>query len=212
MLQISVNDKIVEVPQYFSEMSIEYFSGYWKILTKYYIEEDDSVDTKIQKETDMALELVGYLLGLTKEETKNVELEQAFEVMDVINNQLNKEKPDKYVMDCFLWNNEKYYFPSDLMESRSFGEYAEIKQIEQIYASDEANKFDHITRQIAILCRKAGEKYDSYDIDKRVKEFDGLTMNIAMAFSFFLQERMRRYNRHFQIYSEEKREAVSTND
>ena len=165
MLQISVNNKTVEVPQHFSEMSIEYFSGYWKILQKHYIEEEDSVDVQIQKEADVTTELVGYMLGLTEEETKNIDIEQAFEVIDVINNQLNKEKPDKYVMDSFIWNGERYYFPSDLMESSSFGEYAEIKQIEQIWGSYEANKFDYITRQIAILCRKAGDKYDTYDID-----------------------------------------------
>ena len=150
------------------------------------------------------------MLGISQEETKLIDIEQAGIVIECINRGISKEKSSEYKMDKFKWKGEMYYFPANLMRGSTFGEYAEVKQIEQMFEKDSSNKFDYIKRQMAILCRKQNEKYDSYNLDEREKEFEGLTMNIVMGFSFFLSKRIMKYQRDFQIYSKLQKQIEHT--
>ena len=96
------------------------------------------------------------------------------------------------------------------MRESTFGEYAEVKQLETLFGQDGENKFDYIKRQMAILCRRKGEVYDSYNIDEREKEFEGLTMDKVMGFSFFLSRRIMKLQKDFKIYSKKERQTKHT--
>ena len=73
MLKIRVNGKMREVPEFYKEMTVEFFSGYWKIVSKNQEKEDDTVEGKIFRETKLTEMLVGYMLGISEEETKMID-------------------------------------------------------------------------------------------------------------------------------------------
>lgn len=210
MLKIEVNGKIREVPEFYYEMSVEFFSGYWKILVRHKEKDNETIEERVTRESTLTRQLVAYMLKLSDEDANEIKIEQAQNVIECINLGIGREKADKYKMNKFKWKGETYYFPADFMRNSTFGEYAELRHIEQIFMQDEHNKFDYVKKQIAILCRKKNEKYDSYDLEEREKEFEGLTMDIVMAFSFFLSSRIRNYQRDFPTFLKEESPTLST--
>lgn len=189
MIIIEVDNKEVKIPSKYSEIKVKDFTSYWKILNKYDLLQEDDVIKRDSDEMDCTIEIVAHLLGVKKEEALNIPYDKANEIVTVFNNLLSKDTfSEDYSSWCFVHNGESYWFPKLSLDKMTFGEYAEVKQIEAILGQDVGNKFDFIPQQMAILCRKKGEgKYD-YNREEREKEFEDLTMDTVMRFAFFLSK------------------------
>lgn len=189
MIIVEVNGKKKEIPSKYSEMKVSEFIGYWKILQKYDLEQEDDIIKRDSDEMDCTKEIVAKMLGLSNEEMLMIPYDKASEVIKIFNTMLNQSAYDgDYSGWTFVHNGESYWFPKLTLDKMTFGEYAEVKQLEAILGQDIENRFDFIPQQMAVLCRKKGEgKYD-YNREEREKEFEDLTMNIVMRFAFFLSK------------------------
>lgn len=189
MLIIKVNDKEVKVPSKYSEITVKEFTKLWKILQKYDLQQEDDIVKRGIDEMDCTLEIVAHLLDIDLMDIDNIPYDKALEVINVFNNMINEERLDKDMNEwSFVHNGEAYYFPKLSLEKMTFGEYAEVKQIESILGKDIENRFDFIPQQMAIMCRKHKEEKGSYNMKKRIEEFENLTMDVVMNFAFFLSK------------------------
>ena len=189
MIIVEVNGIEKHIPSKYSEMEVKEFIGYWKILQKYDLEQEDDIIKRDSDELDCTQEIVAMMLGLSQEEMMLIPYDKASEVIRIFNNMLNADSFDKdYSGWTFVHNGEGYYFPKLSLDKMTFGEYAEVKQLEVIIGKDVSNRFDFIPQQMAILCRKSGEGKNDYNREEREKEFETLTMDIVMRFAFFLSK------------------------
>jgi len=203
MIIIEVDNKKVKIPSKYSEITVKDFTTYWKILQKYDLLQEDDIIKRDSDEVDCTLEIVANLLGIDKKDVNRIPYDKANEVIKVFNAMLESENfKDDYDSWCFVHNGESYWFPKLSLDKMTFGEYAEVKQLETILGKDVANRFDFIPQQMAILCRKKDEgKYD-YDREEREKEFNNLTMDIVMRFAFFLSKWNQILNKSILISTE----------
>ena len=69
-------------------------------------------------------------------------------------------------------------------------------------------KFDVLPEQMAILCRKIGEKYDDDIIPEKTEKFKNLTMVIVWEFAVFLTEKSITLSKTFQTFLGKTEEKV----
>ena len=189
MITVEVNKKQVKIPSKYSEIKVSEFTSYWKILQKYDLLQEEDIIKRDSDEMDCTLEIVAHMLGIKPEDVNKIPYDKAYEVIKVFNNMLERDNfKDDYSGWTFTHNGEGYYFPKLSLDKMSFGEYAEVKQLEAILGKDVSNRFDFIPQQMAILCRKSGEGKNDFDREEREKEFENLTMDIVMRFAFFLSK------------------------
>ena len=103
----------------------------------------------------------------------------------------------------FTHKGETYYFPQADFNEMTFGEYATLKQYEQVLSKDNDKRFDFIPEQIALVCRKKDEEKESYDLKERAELFKDITMDVVMRLTFFLHKRTETLRYLTQIYSKE---------
>jgi hypothetical protein len=213
MLIIEINGKEKRVPTKHSELSLKKFSEIWKVLRKYDTSDkeeeldrditDEEMTKSIQQEFDLTFELVSTLLEITIEEAKAMDFDVAMKITDIFNDTMLSEKHEKDMQGIsFEHNGVDYYYPTLALNDLSFGEYAEMKQCEQILGKDVANRFDYLPRQMAILCKKKGEAKGEYDVTERENEFKGVTTDKALQFAFFLLKWTRNLQDNIQAYTE----------
>ncbi|QDP49437.1 MAG: hypothetical protein Unbinned2716contig1000_18 [Prokaryotic dsDNA virus sp.] len=210
MIIVKVGDKKVKIPESYSEITIKEFTQIWKILHKYETiplaegeEYNDTQKLKMENnERDVTFMLVSHLLGLTKEETKQVDFLAAQEIVNVFNNFINNQPINKIIKKTgnnhFVFKGEAYYYPKPDFKDMTFGEYCELQQLQSTFGKETKNRFDFIAKQIALSCRRKGEEKDSYDLDERTKMFEDLTMDYVLAYSFFLSNRVKILGKNIQ--------------
>ena len=211
MLNLKVNNKIVKIPQSYSEIALDEFCVIWRLLEEYKptVEVDGVALTEQEeldnagKEYDMTIKLVAHLCNLSEEETKQIDYEQATDVVQAFNTLVSNERMGEIFdkkLNHFIWKGEVYYLPKMTFEKMKFGEYAELMQLQTIYGSNPAARFDFINKQIALSCRMNNEEKDSYDIEEREKLFSNLPMNIVMQWTFFLTNQIKTFSSNIQTY------------
>jgi hypothetical protein len=207
MVIVKVDNKEVKIPSQYSDMTVKQFTDYWKILNKYDLSQEEDIIKRDSDEMDCTIEIVAKLLNIPLTEADRIPYDKAGEVINIFNNMMNNEKYDgDYSGMAFVHNGESYYFPKLSLDKMTFGEYAEVKQLEAILGQEVDNRFDFIPQQMAILCRKAGEGKNDYNRNKREKEFESLTMDIIMQFAFFLSKWNKRLSQSSLISMENQLE------
>jgi hypothetical protein len=221
MLNLKIDNKIVKIPESYSEISLKDFCSIWKILDEFKPHEaeedkeltDDQVIENASREYDMTIKLVSFLCDLTDEQTKQISYDQATNVVSAFNHLVSNERLNNLEgkqADHFIWEGEAYYFPKMGFDTMKFGEYAELMQMQQIYGKTPAARFDFLNKQIALSCRKFKEEKDSYNIEEREKIFELLPMNIVMQWTFFLTNQIKTFSRNIQTYTQ-RMEKQGTN-
>ena len=92
-------------------------------------------------------------------------------------------------LDKFTLNNETFFLPKGGMEDENFGTYIEAEQVELNNQRIENGDFGYLPRQIALLCKKEGEKRGLVDetvIEERTQKFKKLDMATIWDVAFFL--------------------------
>lgn len=215
MIIVKVGDKKVKIPESYSEITIKEYIEIWHILHQYQaIEPSEGEELNFEQiikneknEREVTLNLVAHLLGLDRDDTKRIDFEQAEKIVNVFNNFINNQPLDQVVKNkgttYFLHEGEMYYYPKPDFEKMTFGEYCELQQLQSTFGKETINRFDFIAQQMAVSCRKKNEKKDSYDLDERTKVFERITMDIVLAYSFFLSSRVKLLERNIPIFLEE---------
>lgn len=193
MLKIEINKKEYNIPNKWSEMTIEYYCGLYAIIKKYQItEEQENSENDLTKffvaqENKMYEELFVYMTGISKSVMKKVPMQDVTAIIRCLDEIMEEYKPKG--IDFFELDNEIYYFPVDFIKSGTFGEYIESQQLEMNTSFLKHGRFDIIPEQMAILCKKVDEEIDFENLDAKTEKFKKLTMDIVWEFSFFLNKR-----------------------
>lgn len=193
MIHLEIGGKEYKIPSSWTEVTLEYYCGIWKILDKYrhIIEpkEGEEVDVEgVQRVTfKMYGEVFKYMTNIDDETLKKVPIEQIANLIEGVQGLMDKYEPKG--IDSFELDGDKYWFPFEFMRESTYGDYIEASQLELNTKYLENGRFDVLPEQMAILCRKDLEEFDEDEIEDKTKKFKGLTMDIVWEFAFFLNKR-----------------------
>ena len=200
MKTIIVNEKEVEIPTGWENITFEKFNAFSKLVSSQITQEEWNEQNKDMDDDVKDLEwslyniklntkLACFWSGLTEEEISlaNIEdVEKILKSMEFINN--------TYVpipIEYFKFNDVKYLLPNKGMQGENFGTFIEAEQVEINNKKLEKGDLSGLPKQIAILCRAEGEERGLIDdklIEKRVQIFQKLDMATIWDVGFFLTQ------------------------
>ena len=209
-----------DVPTEWEDMSVSYWSELTGIINshqqknklqkthyekKYEGEEDlDKILGNIDIVDDARLngEIFKFLSGLSKEDMKRVDMEQVNKVINTLGILTEEYKPTG--ARSFEFEDETYYFPSEMLRKNTYGDFIESTQLDATIENMKNGRYDVLPEQMAILCRRTGEEYDEDLIPAKTEKFKNLKMDSVMEFAFFLTNQSSKLQRAFSMYSEKK--------
>jgi len=115
---------------------------------------------------------------------KKVDMEQVTNVINALGILTEEYKPTG--ARSFEFEEEIYYFPSEMLRKNTYGDFIESTQLEMTIDNMKNGRYDVLPEQMAILCRRAGEEYDEDLIEEKTEKFKNLKMDAVMEFAFFL--------------------------
>tara|TARA_R110000751_G_scaffold305975_1_gene423377 strand:- start:722 stop:1408 length:687 start_codon:yes stop_codon:yes gene_type:complete len=210
-----------DVPTEWKDMSVSYWAKLTSIISrhqdknqlqknhyeeKYEGDKDlDKIIGNIEILDEMRLngEIFGFLSGLSKENMQKVDMEQVTKVINTLGVLTEEYKPTG--ARSFEFEEETYYFPSEMLKKNTYGDFIEATQLDMTIDSVQNGRYDVLPEQMAILCRRAGEEYDEDLIAEKTEKFKNLKMDTVMEFAFFLTNQSRKLQRIFSTYLEKKR-------
>lgn len=101
----------------------------------------------------------------------------------------------------FLFEGETYYLPTKLMTEETAGELVMAQLLHDGCKQLENGNYIALTKLTAVLCRKAGEWYEDFDIEQRAEQFLNLPMDTLLYVGFFLRRLQRHYIQDLQIFT-----------
>ena len=104
----------------------------------------------------------------------------------------------------FEFEEETYYFPSELLKENTYGDFIEATQLDMTVKHMKNGRYDILPEQMAILCRKIDEDYDENAIPDKAEKFKKLTMDTVFEFAFFLTKHSERFLTISNTYLEKK--------
>ena len=189
-----INKKEIELPTSWEDVSWEKFLGFSKLIDKLTVKgKVDSKDEAAQWQRTLDelkdnTQILSFWCGLPEEEIGMLDMEDANKIMKLLSFVSESYKPIH--IDSFTLGDEQFFLPEKFMENSSFGRYIEAEQLELHANMLEKGKIEILPRQIAILCKKQGEKEKLNDdiIDERAKKFEKLDMATVWDIGFFLNK------------------------
>jgi len=200
----------VVIPTEWTDMTLEYWCGMYMVIKKHQDLADLKKDKKKKDEKESADEywwkqmaekedllekfdnvrlnkdLFAYMTGLTEESMELTDINSVNNVIGVLDGLVQEYEPKG--VDSFEFEEETYYFPKEFLKKNTYGDYIEATQLEMYVDMMKHGRFDVLPEQMAILCRRADEKYDDEKIPEKAEKFKQLTMDIVWEFSFFLTQ------------------------
>jgi len=209
-----------DIPTEWKDMSVSYWAELTGIIQKHqernklqqthyeekYEGEEDLKkiigNIEIVDEIRLNGEIFSFLSGLSKEDMKRVDMDQVTEVINTLGVLTEEYKPTG--ARSFEFEDETYYFPSEMLKKNTYGDFIESTQLDMTIDGMQNGRYDILPEQMAILCRRIGEEYDEDLIAAKTEKFKNLKMDSVMEFAFFLTNQSRRLQRTFNTYSEKK--------
>ena len=221
-IRITEEDEWIEfdIPTEWKDMSISYWAELTSIIhkhqeknklkkahyeEKYEGEEDlDKMLGNIEIVDELRLngDIFSFLSGFSEEDMKKVDMEQVTNVINALGVLTEEYKPTG--ARSFEFEDETYYFPSEMLRKNTYGDFIETTQLDATIDNMKNGRYDILPEQMAILCRREGEEYDEDLIEEKTEKFKNLKMDTVMEFAFFLTNQSRKLQRTFSTYSEKK--------
>tara|TARA_R110000751_G_scaffold3658_2_gene17398 strand:+ start:964 stop:1650 length:687 start_codon:yes stop_codon:yes gene_type:complete len=210
----------IDIPTEWKDISVSYWAELTSIINKhqerntlkknhhYDKYKDESYlekmigDIEILDEIRLNSEIFSFVSGLPKEDMKKVDMEQVTKVINTLGILTEEYKPTGE--RSFEFEEETYYFPSEMLRKNTYGDFIESTQLEMTIDSMKNGRYDILPEQMAILCRRAGEEYDEDLIADKTEKFKNLKMDSVMEFAFFLTNQSIKSQRAFSMYLEKK--------
>ena len=213
MVKLDIDGKKYEVPTEWKDITLEYWCGWYSIIKSHEQKhkarlkkgefDEDSPLSKINTREMLNLnkDIFQYITKIDDETINRCDLDSVSKAIEVISKVTEEYNPKG--MSSFMFEGEEYLFPQEAMFDNTFGDYIEATQLDMTINSMKNGAFDVLPEQMAILCRRIGEKYDEDAIGKKTQKFRQLTMDIIWEFSFFLSIQNLKLKSRFQIFTEE---------
>jgi len=210
---IKINEKEIEIPTSWFDVSFEQFIQFSNISKARKSEADVISGYKNDSNESDNEEIISLLVSIDNVEfnTKIVcfwtgldESEIALCSLDMIEDILKTidfvgEQYNPIALDKFTFNDETFLLPKGGMEDENFGTYIEAEQVELNNKRIENGDFGYLPRQIALLCKKEGEKrglVDEVMIEERTQKFKKLDMATIWDVAFFLLKQENKLMMH----------------
>jgi hypothetical protein len=200
MKKLTINEKEIEIPESWTEITFERFLRFAKLVKSQKTEEEIM---KEYREAEMSEELMNlqvsldniqfntkiacFWSGLDEEEIALCSLDEVENLIKSIN--FVNEQYNPMALDKFKFKDVSYVLPKPGMRDQNFGTYIEAEQIEINNKKLENGNLEILPRQLAILCREEGEEVGLVKddvVDKREKLFRQLDMATVWDVAFFL--------------------------
>lgn len=200
MKTILINEKEIDVPSSWNNITFEKFNRFSKLissqsneeeLNEKYAELDEDVRT-LQVSLDnvkLNTKLACFWSGLPEEEISMCNIDEVEEIlssMDFLN-----ESYIPIAIDKFKFKGIDYFLPQAGLAKENFGKFIEAEQVEINNKRLEKGDLSALPRQMAILCKRKGEENGLINddvIDKRVKAFQKIDMATIWDVAFFLTQ------------------------
>jgi len=207
-----------DVPTDWSDMTLEYYAGISNVIHSHQekaqlkensilerYKDDPTIDeimgnVKIMDNVRLNSDLFCYMSGLKKEHMYLVDADKIAEVVGLVGILTKEYEPKGH--RSFDFEGETYYYPSENLRKNTYGDFIEATQLDMSIESMKNGRFDVLPQQMAILCRRTGEKYDEDLVEEKSEKFKKLTMDKVFEFSFFLTKRNKQLLNLFNMYSE----------
>lgn len=198
METVKIGEKEVEIPNSWLEVTFDDFIRFTKLvnsqkteeqLMKEYIDDEDEIMAlKLSIDNiNFNTKVASFWSGLSEEEISLCSLEEVEAIIKAID--FLNEQYTPIALDKFKFEGETYILPKAGMREENFGTYIEAEQVELNNKRIESGNLDFLPRQIAILCKKEGEKAGLIKeevIQVREKLFRQLDMATVWDVAFFL--------------------------
>jgi hypothetical protein len=198
MVTITINEKDIDIPSNWADITFEQFLGFSKLAKSQKTEEEleqkyEDLDEELKSlqitmdNIKFNTKLACYFTDMTEDEIAMCDMEKVEEILKCISFLQAEYQPIN--IKSFKMGDEEFILPLPGMVKENFGTYIEAEQIELNNRKLEAGIIEVLPRQVAILCRKKGEKRGLIDddlIDKREKLFHKLDMATVWDVGFFL--------------------------
>ena len=189
MTTITINEKEIEIPNSWFDVSFNDFLAFSKLVKNQKSEEDLNElykdETEEIRTLQISLENVNFntkvacfWTGLSEEEISLCSLEEVEGVMKEMH--FLNEQYHPISLDKFTFRDVTYYLPKQYMEGENFGTYIEAEQVEINNKKIEEGHLEILPKQMAILCKEEGEKPGLVD-DEAVAKKEALFREIDMA-------------------------------
>lgn len=200
MKTIVVNDKEIEVPTSWSNITFEKFNEFSKLINSQkteeeYEEEFAGLDDDL-KSLQMSLEnvkmntkLACFWTGLSEDEISLCDMEKVEEILTSM--EFLNESYTPVALSSFKFKGSEYFLPEPGLKKENFGTFIEAEQVEINNKRLEKGDLSALPRQMAILCKKKGEEKGLVNdalIEKRVKAFQKIDMATVWDVAFFLSQ------------------------
>ncbi len=216
MRTIVINDKEIDIPTGWNNVTFEKFNEFTKIVKSQKsleeLEEEFADTDETIKELQISLaniqmntKLACFWTGLSEQEIAMCNIEEVEEVISSMS--FLNESYTPIPLDSFKFKGIEYFLPKGGFEGENFGTFIEAEQIELNNKKLEKGVLDVLPRQIALLCKKKGEKRGLVNdalIDKREKSFRQLDMATIWDVGFFLTQQESKLMTLFLTYLQEE--------
>ena len=210
----------IDIPTEWKDINIEYWGKMNTIITShqekselkknYYKDKELDLDiientlSDIEFKDGIALnkDIFSFITGIDRENIMNVEYNQVQNVISLIEKLTEEYKPKG--IKSFDFEGETYMFPSEMLRQNTYGDFIESTQLDMTIENMKNGRYDVLPEQIAILCRKDGEKYDEDLVTEKAIKFKKLNMEVAFEFAFFLTKRSEMLLKISNMYLERK--------
>ena len=200
MKTIVINEKEIDVPTGWDNITFERFNEFSKLVNSQKTEEEFYKENENLDEEVKALEwslynvklntaLACFWSGLSEEEISMCNIEEVEEILSSM--EFLNVGYEPIAVDSFKFKGVKYNLPKPGLKSENFGTFIEAEQVEINNKRLQKGDLSALPRQIAILCKKDGEERSLINdtlIAKREKAFYKLDMATIWDVGFFLSQ------------------------
>tara|TARA_Y100001938_G_C8092208_1_gene435731 strand:- start:1766 stop:2452 length:687 start_codon:yes stop_codon:yes gene_type:complete len=212
MVTVKLGDREVDIPSNWVDITFEQFLGFSELCKSRKSEEElkekyENLDEEI-KDLQITMDnikfntkLACYFTDLSEEEMAMCDMEQVEKILNALGFLQQEYMP--IAISSFKIGDEEFFLPSKGMVKENFGTYIEAEQVELNNKKLEAGVLQVLPKQVAILCKKKGEKAGLIDDDlvaEREKKFKKLDMATIWDVGFFLLQQEGLLMRNFLTY------------
>ena len=209
MVELQIQDKKYNIPTDWSEITLEYWCGFYNIIKKYTKKDEEKEKNGEVSEFDeskledfellkMNRDIFQYMTGISDDILNNVETQSMYQAISIIGDLLQEYKPKN--IESFNFEGEKYFFPKEFLKRNTFGDYIESTQLDMYVDIMKNGRFDVLPEQMAILCRRADEEYDDNIVQEKAEKFKQLKMDVVWEFGFFLTQQSVKLTKTFRMF------------
>lgn len=198
MTTVTLNEREVEVPDSWFDVSWKKFIAFSKLVKTQPSEEelnekykDEDSDIKALQislaNVEFNTKIACFWTGLTDEEIALCPLDEVEGVMKTM--EFLNEQYHPISLDTFTFKDVKYVLPKPGMRGENFGTYIEAEQIEINNRKLKKGQLEILPKQLAILVREEGQEpglIDDDDVERKAKIFEDLDMATIWDVAFFL--------------------------